>query len=48
MQFEVFSEDYGIILVSRLMFIHIFSQLNDEQYISVERQSIVEALHELL
>ena len=48
MQFKLFSEDCGIILVSHLMFIHIFSQPNDEQYISVERQSIIEVLRELL
>ena len=27
---------------------HIFSKPNDEQYISMERQSTIEALHELL
>ena len=32
----------------RLIFIHIFTQPNDEQYISLERQSTVEALCELL
>ena len=34
--------------MSRLIFIHIFTQPNDEQYISLERQSTVEALCELL
>ena len=48
MQFDFFSDDNDIIMVSHVIFIHIFSQPNDEQYISVERQSTIEALHKLL
>ena len=42
------SDNGHIFLVSHLICIHIFTQPNDEQYISLERQSIVEALCELL
>ena len=48
MQYDFFSDDNDIIIMFHLMFINIFSQANDEQYISVERQSTIGALHELL